>query len=160
MAENAPKAARRLVELAVCEDCGRVFHPASMRGALCMSCAAKRPDPSKPPMGFVEAVCKDCGQTFAKPRSASTFYCWKCADRRRKKAEWRRRRRLAARPAVFEDVVCEDCGQTFRRPVDAPGRPQAYCRECARKRQTWRYRTYKAKRKANAECRMTAEVAR
>ena len=153
-APSTPKAARRLVELAVCEDCGRVFHPASMRGALCMSCAAKRPDPSKPPAGFVEAVCKDCGQTFAKPRSASTFYCWKCADRRRKKAEWRRRRRLAARPAVFEDAVCEDCGKTFRRPVDAPGRPQAYCRECARKRQTWRYRTYKAKRKANAECRM------
>ena len=150
MAENVPKAARRLVELAVCEDCGRVFHPASMRGALCMSCAAKRPDPSKPPMGFVEAVCKDCGQTFAKPRSASTFYCWKCADRRRKKAERLRRRRLAARPVVFEDAVCPDCGQTFRRPSseDRPGRPWACCRECARKRKNETYRRYNARRAA------------
>ena len=143
-----PRGARRLVELAVCEDCHRVFHPASMRGALCVSCASRRavPDPSKPPAGFVQAVCKDCGRTFAKPRSASTFYCWKCADRR-----------LAERPAVFEDAVCEDCGKTFRRPVDAHGRPQAYCRECARKRLLLRYRRYKAKRKANAECRMQNE---
>ena len=94
MAENAPKAARRLVELAVCEDCGRVFRPASMRGALCMSCAAKRTDPSAPPAGFVEAVCPDCGKTFAKPSSATrATCCWKCADMRRKKAEWRRRRK-------------------------------------------------------------------
>ena len=151
-AQPRREAARRLVELAVCEDCGRVFHPASMRGALCMSCAAKRTDPSKPPDGFVEAVCKDCGRTFTKPSSATrATCCWKCADRRRKKAEWRRRRRLAERPVVFEDAVCEDCGKTFRRPVDAPGRPQAYCRDCARKRQTWYYRKYHAKRKASGE---------
>ena len=64
-------------------------------------------------------------------------------------------RREAARRYV-ELAVCEDCGKTFRRPSseDRPGRPQSFCRECARKRQTWRYRTYKAKRKANAECRM------
>ncbi len=155
MAENAR---RHFVELAVCENCRRVFHPASMSGGLCMSCASRRtaPKPAEPPAGFEAAVCPDCGGTFSRPRSAgrTQTYCWKCADRRRKKAEWRRRRRLAERPAVFEDAVCEDCGQTFRRPVDAPGRPQSFCRECARKRQTLRYRTYKARRKANAECRM------
>ena len=153
MAENAPKATRRYVELAVCEDCGRVFHQASMRGRLCVSCASRRavPDPSKPPVGFVEAVCHDCGKPFTKPSSATrAIYCWKCADRRAKKADRLRKKRLAERPVVFEDAVCPECGKTFQRPSseDNPGRPRKYCRECARNLELMRYRRYKARRAA------------
>ncbi len=102
MAENAPKEARRFVELAVCEDCHRVFHPASMRGALCVSCASRRaaPDPSEPPAGFVQAVCPDCGKAFTRPvRGKPPARCWKCADRREKKAQWHRRRKQTAEPS-------------------------------------------------------------
>ncbi len=132
-------AERRYVEMAVCEDCGRVFHPASMRGSLCMSCAARRaaPKPAEPPRGFVKAVCPDCGGTFARPRSANrAVYCWKCADKRRKKAERLRKRRRAKTPVVgFEAAVCPDCGGTFQRPLFAGGRGhQVYCPECAHER--------------------------
>lgn len=122
MAENAPKAARRYVELAVCEDCHRVFHPASMRGALCVSCASRRavPDPSNPPAGFVEAVCPDCGKTFAKPSSATrAARCWKCADRRAKKAErlLRRKARFRPVPPEWEAAIAEivDGGVSYGR---------------------------------------------
>ena len=146
----------RYVEMAVCDNCRRVFHAASMRGALCISCAAKAA-PSKasePPEGFVQAVCPDCGGTFSRPRSANrAVYCWNCADKRRRKAERLRKRRRAEIPAVYEDAVCPDCGKTFQRSRAGSGRIQTYCHECAGRRRKesnrLRFRRYAARKAAN-----------
>ena len=128
---------RRYVELAVCEDCGRIFHPASMRGSLCMSCAARRaaPKPAEPPRGFVKAICPDCGNAFVRPATVRPgTRCWKCSDKRKKAAERRRKRRVKT-PAGFEAAVCPDCGGTFQRPLFAGGGGRKiYCPECADKR--------------------------
>ena len=139
----------RYVEMAVCESCGRVFHQASMRGRLCMSCAAKAAprESAEPPRGFVAATCPDCGATFMRPaRANGQVRCWKCADRRAAAAQRLRRRR----PVVFEDAVCPECGKTFQRPSSEnnPGRPRKYCRECARNLELMKYRRYKARRAA------------
>lgn len=124
------------VELAVYEDCGRVFHPASMRGRVCMSCAAKHTAAKKgdTPIGFKKVVCMCCGNAFLAPRQSSADYCWKCSDRRRRAAERRRKRKPGAPPAGMEWHVCQGCGETFARKVRALGRPQVYCAECAKLR--------------------------
>ncbi len=98
----------RYVEMAVCESCRRVFHPASMSGGLCMSCASRRiaPKPAEPPAGFEAAVCPDCGVTFSRPRSAgrTQTYCWKCADKRRKASNRAALRKLRARRKVSSEA--------------------------------------------------------
>lgn len=125
------------VELAVCEDCGRVFHPASMRGRVCMACAAKHTAMKKgeTPLGFKKVACMCCGNMFVAPRASSAEYCWKCSDRRQRAAERRRRRKLGAPPAGMEWHVCKGCGEVFARKERARGRPHVYCAECAKLRE-------------------------
>ena len=95
----------RYVEMAVCESCGRVFHQASMRGRLCMSCAAKAAprESAEPPAGYGWRVCRDCGARFAAPAGGMgrpRKDCWKCGESRRKAANRAALRRLRARRAA------------------------------------------------------------
>lgn len=124
------------VELAVCEDCGRVFHPASMRGRVCMACAAKHTAMKKgdTPIGFKKVICNCCGNAFLAPMKSTAEYCWKCSDRRRRAAERRRRSSPGTPPPGMEWHVCNGCGEVFARKERAHGRPQVYCAECAKLR--------------------------
>ena len=96
----------RYVEMAVCDNCRRVFHAETVRDGLCPSCAARRsvPKPSEPPAGWEHAVCPDCGGVFARVRNTGgrrREFCWKCADRRRKESNRAALRKLrAARKAA------------------------------------------------------------
>lgn len=124
------------VEMAVCEACGRVFHPASMRGPFCISCSLKHVAPKKDetPIGFKKVACLCCGSMFLAPRASTADYCWKCSDRRQRAAERRRKRKLCAPPAGMEWHVCQGCGETFARKVRALGRPHVYCAKCVEER--------------------------
>ncbi len=125
------------VEMAVCEDCGRVFQPASMRGRLCMACAAKHTAAKKDdtPLGFKKVTCQCCGNAFAAPRASTAEYCWKCADRRQRAAERRHKMKQPAElPPGMEWHVCRGCGEMFPRPAKRLGRPRVYCAECAKER--------------------------